>query len=269
MRRWWRSVGILAVVLVAAASAPATAQQPTATVAVTPGTVPVHGTVTITGSCPSFGPTEIALLRLRWLDGSGYGESTYVPLLDDGDFVLDLPLNRGQTGNYGVRLSCGERGEIVADADPGIVITEPALPLAPKPTISFPSTVPFGDDLPVTGTCPVTTPAADRVLFRQVVYRDPGTDQVATAEAPVAPDGSIETAVEPLLPDNPYQHGFGMFCMAGDRFLGRPVGGTFTVAPPDPTTSTSTAVTTTSAASVPVGQAPGARPVAGRPTFTG
>ena len=263
-------IGVVALAVAAIGAVPSSAQAPTPTVSVQPASVPVHGTVTITGSCPSFGPEGFAHLTLHWLDGTGYRESAGLPLLEDGDFVIDLPLARGQTGNYGVRLDCDGPTYDPVEADPGFLVNdEPALPRAPVPTVSVPPEVASGDEVPVTATCPQTTPPADRVLFRQTLRRNPGAEQVAHEYAPVDASGAVSADVAPLRPDNPYDHALSMHCMAGDRFLGRSVGVLYRVAP---VAATSTSTSTTDvpvAATVPPGAAPGAVPVAGTPSFTG
>src|SRR6478736_110288 len=134
------AAAILGLVLGVLAPTTAGAQDPAPTVSFTPASVPVHGTITITASCPSSGPTEAAVISISFAGQMPAVEAYGFPLLDDGDLVVDLPLRNGAPGNFDVVLACSSltgTPRTVARA-PGLTLTEPEVPRAALPALDAP-----------------------------------------------------------------------------------------------------------------------------------
>lgn len=265
----------LGLVLGVVAPTPARAQVPEQSVSFTPATVPVHGTIQITATCPSFGPTASAAISISPTGQGASVEAYGYAVLDGPTFVVDLPLRNGAPGEFDVVLRCSSL-DAPASTEvraPGLVLTEPSLPRAPMPTIESPYRIAHGDLLPVTGTCPATDPPADRVLFRKGVRSGDGVRAPVFEYADIDSSGLIDIGLEPPYPDNRAEHTLSMWCLAGNRYLGRGSGErTYRVLPAEPTTTTSASTSTspsTVTTTAPPDAATGAVPVAGSPAYTG
>jgi hypothetical protein len=248
-------------------TAPTGAQAPAAEIEVSPTTAGPGSVVIATGSCPFSGDALLRAFLPSGQPGSPYDFGRTVPLVFDSAFTAQVVIPAdAPPGTYTFGVACFAQDIGGPSADTQLVITDDdPPPKAADPTVTTISPVSTDDRALISGSCPPSTPAANRILIQDSVPGENPSPEVFNTIAPIDPDGRFTNLPLSQVASRAGRHTVDLYCLADELYLGVatteyealeiPDSPVTTVEPPPPPS--------------PGGDAAPAQPVPGVPTLTG